>query len=102
MDFTTIAAFGGAAVILPIIMQALRSAIAVPDRMILLILIVLSAGWGVALFYSGLISFSPAPFIVQALLTAMTASGVHGQAATFFPQIDSVAKPVVPKDTPSP
>lgn len=92
MDFSTIAAFTGAAFVLPIIVQMIRNAVFVPDRFILPILVALAALWGIVLYFSNLVDVTPAVFVVQVLVTAMTASGVHGQVATYFPTIDASVK----------
>ena len=92
MDFSTIVAFTGAAFVLPIIVQMIRNAVYVPDRFILPILVGLAALWGIVLYFSNLVDVTPAVFVVQVLVTAITASGVHGQAATYFPNLDTGVK----------
>lgn len=85
MDLTQISLFAGALIVLPGLMAIIQSAVSIPVRIVLPIYLLMSVLWGVVLYFSGQISFNLAAFVIQSIVTAFGAAGVHQQLPTFVP-----------------
>ena len=91
MDFTTVAEFGGAALVIPMILALVKSAWDVPTRYVQLLVVALAAAWGGVLVYGGQITFDAPTFIIEVLMTAAAASGTREHATTLAPGLSNLA-----------
>ena len=103
MNLTNIAAFAGAMVVIPMLLAFLKSAWPrkpdgspgeIPSQLIIILVLVLSLGWGLVLWSAGEVAVGGShlpDFITQVLVTAFAASGLREQAVTLLPTLSNLA-----------
>lgn len=82
-DFSTVAAFGGAALVIPMVLALIKSLWAMPARMVPIACLALSVAWGALLWGTGYLDTDVPAFVVAALITAAAASGVREYRDTY-------------------